>query len=74
MQPIAQVSTPNEYYHYPNKTSGALYHKVSISCVKVLIGIENAQANPKSAIFIRPLFESIKRFYGFKSLCIILLL
>lgn len=62
IHPIAQVSTPKEYYLYPRSTSGALYHKVSISCVKVQIGIENALAKPKSAIFNIPVFPSISKF------------
>lgn len=68
MQPIAQVSTPNEYCLYPRRISGAQYHRVSISCVKVLIGIEKAHARPKSAIFRVPVYESMRRFCGFKSL------
>jgi len=72
MQPTDQISTGNEYAFYPSKISGALYHKVSTSCVKVLIGIPNALANPKSANFKVPAL-SIKRFYGFKSLWITLL-
>lgn len=74
IHPIAQVSTPREYCLYPRRISGALYHRVSISWVRVLIGIENALAKPKSAIFKVPVKESINKFWGFKSQWIIHLL
>ena len=67
MQPNDQISTPNEYYFYPNKISGARYHKVSTSWVKVLIGTENALARPKSAILIPP-FLSTNKLAGLRSL------
>ncbi len=51
IHPIGQVSTPRQYSSKPNNTSGALYHKVSISWVKGLSGIVKNQANPKSANF-----------------------
>lgn len=38
------------------------------------MGIENALAKPKSAIFNSAVIGLINKFYGFKSLCIILLL
>lgn len=72
IQPTAHVSTPKEYCFCPSNTSGALYQRVSISWVRVLIGIPNALANPKSAIFKFP-FLSIKRFWGLRSLWMILL-
>lgn len=74
MHPTAHVSTPKEYCLCPKRTSGALYQRVSISCVRVLIGMEKAQARPKSAIFSKPVLGSIRRFWGLRSLCIILLL
>jgi len=61
IQPRLQMSTPKLYYFYPSKISGALYHKVSTSWVRVLIGIPKALARPKSAILIFPLL-SIKTF------------
>lgn len=67
------MSTPNEYYFYDNNISGALYHKVSTSWVSVLIGTPKARASPKSANFIIPVALSIKMFWGFKSLWMILL-
>lgn len=60
MQPTAQISTPRLYCFCPKRTSGALYHKVSISWVKVLIGIPKALAKPKSAIFKSPLIRKKK--------------
>ena len=62
------MSTPNEYYFYDNKISGALYHRVSTSWVRVLIGTPNALAKPKSANLIIPVDLSIKMFYGLRSL------
>ncbi len=50
MQPTGHVSTPKQYSSNPNKTSGAQYHKVSISWVSAFKGIENTLASPKSAI------------------------
>ena len=67
MQPIDHISIGVEYSFCPNKISGALYHKVKTSCVKVLIGTPNALANPKSASFIAP-FLSISKFCGLRSL------
>lgn len=58
IQPTAQESTPKEYSLVPNRTSGALYHRVSISCVNVFIGNEKALARPKSAIFTSSSFET----------------
>ena len=49
-------------------TSGALYHKVTTSCVYTRMGIPKARAKPKSAILMPP-FWSIRRFCGFMSLC-----
>ena len=54
MHPTAQISTPRLYCFWPSRTSGALYQRVSISCVKVLMGIPKALANPKSAILRVP--------------------
>ena len=71
IQPTAQMSTPKLYCFWPSSTSGALYHRVSISWVNVLIGIPKARANPKSAILRFP-DRSTSRFCGFKSLWIIL--
>ena len=55
------MSTPREYSFLPKRISGALYHKVSTSCVKVLIGIVNALASPKSHSLTFPLVVT-KRF------------
>ena len=49
------MSTPKEYSFFPKRISGALYHKVSTSCVKVLIGIVKALASPKSQSLTLPL-------------------
>ena len=46
MQPILQISTGVEYLLAPNKISGALYHNVTTSCVRVLVGIWKARAKP----------------------------
>lgn len=54
MQPTAQISTPRLYCFWPRRTSGALYQRVSISWVRVLMGIPKALARPKSAIFKSP--------------------
>ena len=76
MHPTDQISTGRLYYFYPSKISGALYHKVSISWVNVLIGIPKAfyiklytsnkfkkitLASPKSASLIFPAL-SISKF------------
>ena len=66
MSPIDHISTGVEYSFCPNNISGALYHKVKISCVKVLIGTPKDLARPKSATFIIPSL-SINKFWGFKS-------
>lgn len=71
MHPNDQMSIGVEYSKDPNRISGALYHRVTTSCVYGLIGIEKVLARPKSAIFTVPLF-SIKIFAVFKSLWIIL--
>jgi len=71
MQPIDQISIGVEYSLAPSKISGARYHKVTTSCVYVLTGRPNALARPKSANLTFP-SVSIRRFYGFKSLCITL--
>ena len=51
MQPADQASTGVEYSFDPSNNSGALYHNVTTSFVYGLIGIPNALASPKSAIF-----------------------
>ena len=60
-----QMSMLVLYVLLPNKTSGALYHNVTTSFEKVLTGIPNARARPKSASFSCPL-ELIRRFLGLK--------
>ena len=73
IHPTDQISTPNEYCFYESSISGALYHRVSTSWVRVLIGTPKALASPKSAILIMPVALSISIFCGFKSLWMILL-
>ena len=63
MQPTAQMSTPRLYCFWPKRTSGALYHRVSISWVKVLMGIPKALANPKSAIFKSPYVKKVNTIF-----------
>ena len=72
MHPTAQISTPRLYCFWPSKTSGARYQSVSISWVRVLIGIPKALASPKSAILRFP-FRSTNRFWGLRSRWMILL-
>ena len=72
MHPALQTSTAVEYNFEPKSISGALYHKVTTSWVKILTGTPNDLAKPKSASFKHPSW-SIKTFCGFKSLCNILL-
>lgn len=49
IHPTAQISTAKVYLCCPSKISGALYHNVSTSCVKVLTGIMSNLESPKSA-------------------------
>lgn len=51
MQPTDQISMLFEYFWEPRRTSGGLYHRVTTSWVNPLVGIPDALANPKSAIF-----------------------
>lgn len=51
MQPTDQISMLFEYFWEPNNTSGGLYQRVTTSCVNPLVGIPEALAKPKSAIF-----------------------
>ena len=67
MQPTDHISTGKLYSFFPSKISGARYHKVSTSCVRVLIGIPKALAKPKSANF-KILPFSTRIFYGLRSL------
>lgn len=61
MQPADQMSIEVLYVLDPSKTSGALYHRVTTSLEKVLTGMPNALARPKSASLSWPLLL-IKRF------------
>ena len=55
MHPIDQISIGVQYSTAPNKISGALYHRVTTSCVYGRIGIEKVLLSPKSANFATPL-------------------
>jgi len=67
MHPIAHMSTPKEYSFFPKRISGALYHRVSTSWVRVLIGIVKALASPKSQSLTFPFYVT-RRFCGLRSL------
>jgi len=74
MHPADHMSIGVEYSIDPKSISGALYHRVTTSCVYGLIGIENILASPKSQIFklsvdYAPVMGFINRFWGFRSLC-----
>ncbi len=68
MHPVDHRSTPREYCFWPNRISGQRYHRVTTSCVYVLMGRPKARANPKSASFTTVPVESMSKFWGFKSL------
>lgn len=51
MQPADHISMLVLYVRLPRSTSGARYHKVTTSLEKVLTGIPNARARPKSPSF-----------------------
>lgn len=53
IHPIDHISIPASYRQSPSKISGALYHKVTTSCVNVFLGSCNHLASPKSPTFIR---------------------
>lgn len=63
---MLQISMAHEYLLAPRRISGALYHKVTTSCVYTLTGIPNALPSPKSATLINPDL-SINKFCGFRS-------
>ncbi len=63
IHPTDHISIGVQYSEEPNKISGALYHKVTTSWVKGLIGIEKVLDNPKSAILHYPLFIIIYLFF-----------
>ena len=73
MHPTDHTSIYGPYLSAPNKSYGARYHKVTTSELSSLVGIPKVLANPKSATFRIKFFDSSK-FWGFKSLCRILLL
>ena len=68
MHPTGHVSTPKQYSSKPKRISGALYHRVSISCVRALSGTEKTHARPKSAILTNCVLSSMSMFYGLISL------
>ena len=65
---MLHTSTGVEYYLAPRRISGALYQRVTTSCVYDLIGNPKALAKPKSANLIFPL-ESNSKFCGLISRC-----
>lgn len=68
MHPADHTSMLVEYVRLPSKTSGARYHSVTTSFEKVLTGMPNARARPKSASLSSPRLL-IKRFCGLRSRC-----
>lgn len=58
---MLQMSMASEYLLAPSRISGALYHKVTTSCVYTLTGIPNALPRPKSATLMTPVL-SINKF------------
>lgn len=68
MQPADQMSMLVLYVLLPSRTSGARYQRVTTSFEKVLTGMPNALARPKSPSFNCP-FELVRRFCGLRSRC-----
>jgi len=68
IQPTDHISTGVEYSLNYNNNSGQRYHRVTTSLVYGLIGIENALANPKSAILIVSSGIVRRTLAGFRSL------